>query len=114
VRGIGEDGAFSYLVMDLAPGPSLEQLLAAGKRPDARGAEALVRAIAAALARLHATGAVHGNLKPANVFVAGDEVVLGDPLDLFRATRHGATVEGGLVALHAFLPPEALAFEALT
>ncbi len=58
-----------YLIMELCPGGSLTQWL----RPECRPSEERVRQvgvrIADALAAVHASGVVHGDIKPANVLL---------------------------------------------
>jgi hypothetical protein len=63
------DNGQPYFVMDAAPGPPLAEV-------DGLDVPQLAESVAA----LHAHGVVHGDLTPANVFVAGDgRLVLADP-----------------------------------
>jgi serine/threonine-protein kinase len=69
----GADGPYSYLVMELLAGESLEVRLArTGPMPLAKVVP-LVYQIARALSVAHADGVVHRDLKPSNVFVTADE-----------------------------------------
>ncbi|WP_324653244.1 serine/threonine-protein kinase [Georgenia sp. H159] len=77
VHGTGRDGATSYLVMDLLPGPDLGRVLGGGPLP-AGEAVRVTAAVADALAATHRAGVIHGDVKPANVVVVGDHVVLID------------------------------------
>ncbi|VXB82793.1 serine/threonine-protein kinase [Massilia sp. 9I] len=68
VHAVEEDGATQAIVMELVPGQTLKQVLAAG--PVARAdALAWTRQIAEAMQEAHAAGLVHGDLKPSNLML---------------------------------------------
>ncbi len=58
-----------YIAMERLRGSDLRQRLAAGWRPTQAQAALLLRRVADALAYAHACGVVHGDLKPANIFL---------------------------------------------
>ncbi len=69
----------NYLVMELVPGPTLAEVIAAAGTPDAEGLHladvvALARQIAEALEAAHEKGIVHRDLKPANVKITPEGV----------------------------------------
>ncbi|WP_288381438.1 serine/threonine-protein kinase [uncultured Massilia sp.] len=68
VHAIEDDGDTQSIVMELVPGRTLKQVIAAG--PVAR-ADALdwTRQIAEAMRDAHASGLVHGDLKPSNLML---------------------------------------------
>ncbi len=71
--GSGMDGARPYVVFELLRGTSLA---ASGLSGLSRLRVArLLRGPAAALARLHAAGLVHGDVKPGNLFIEGNGTV---------------------------------------
>src|SRR5690606_14345934 len=74
-RGELADGR-PYLVLERLASPSLEEERGAPVAP-ARAA-ALIAAAARAVDRMHAAGVVHRDLKPAHVFVRGEEATLID------------------------------------
>ncbi len=68
VHAVEEDGATQAIVMELVPGQTLKQVLAAG--PVARAdALAWTRQIAEAMQEAHTAGLVHGDLKPSNLML---------------------------------------------
>ncbi len=66
-----------YLVMTLAPGAPLDEVLAGGRLPVGR-ALSIVATLADALAACHLADVPHGDLKPANVMVTDTGVTLVD------------------------------------
>ncbi|MFG1429770.1 serine/threonine-protein kinase [Xanthobacter sp. V2C-8] len=69
-----QDGESHFLVMELLRGRTLAAVLKerAGAGLDWPQASGFVRAVGAALARAHASGLVHGDLKPGNIFICRD------------------------------------------
>jgi tRNA A-37 threonylcarbamoyl transferase component Bud32 len=90
------------LVLPYVPGGSLAAALTAGARYAAPQAAALGAALAGALAAAHAAGLVHGDVKPANVLLAGPGVPL---LADFRGTGAPEDDVRALAALCATLDP---------
>jgi serine/threonine protein kinase len=102
--GTNEDGS-AYLVMEFVPGKTLESVLAA------QGALPLSRVgvwagdLANALNRAHRAAVVHGDVKPANIFVTDEgHIKLGD----FGIARYATQLSGTgkLVGTPAYLSPE--------
>lgn len=110
VHGAGDDGATSFLVMDLLPGPDLGQVLREGPLP-ADEALRVTAAIADALAATHRAGVVHGDVKPANVVVVEDDVVLIDFGVASTAHDDDGQVTFGTAP---FMAPEQVASKPLT
>lgn len=76
VRHCGEDDGHLFLVMDLAPGRTLQEVLATDAPLAPRRAARIAVEVLEALDEAHAAGIVHRDLKPANVMVeVGDEAV---------------------------------------
>ncbi len=67
-------------VRDYIDGPTLREVLANGKRFEARQVLEILRQILEGLTPLHREGAWHGGVRPTNVFLTADgRAILGDP-----------------------------------
>ncbi|WP_296945823.1 serine/threonine-protein kinase [uncultured Massilia sp.] len=71
VHAVEDVGSSQFIVMELVPGRTLKQVLADGK-PDVDAALDWVRQVALAMRDAHASGLVHGDLKPSNVMIEPD------------------------------------------
>jgi hypothetical protein len=106
VYDYGDAGALPYLVMEVAEGRTLAQLLTAGALPW-QTAVLIGTQVAAALAAAHDRNVVHRDVKPANVVVSGARVKL---LDFGISALSGADDRqtGHLLGTPAYLAPERL------
>jgi len=93
VHGLEDFEGVRFLVMELVPGETLADRLAAGPLPLAE-ALAVGRQIAAALEAAHEAGVVHRDLKPANVMLRPDGSV--KVLDFGLAKGLGPTASGAM------------------
>ncbi len=109
VDSIQEAGLQTVLLRPFVEGRPLDEACAG---LPLSGKVALLRAVARAVARLHAAGRVHGNLKPGNVLVTpAGEVLLSDPglaEALFPATLRGELDQPPY--LHPYCSPEQAAW----
>jgi serine/threonine-protein kinase len=79
VRAFAEANLY-FTVRDYIDGPTLREVLAAGRRFEPLQAFKILRQVLDALAPLDHGGLVHGGIKPSNIFLTrNDHVVLGDP-----------------------------------
>jgi serine/threonine protein kinase len=72
--GVTDDGR-PYVVMDWLDGKSLRRRLVRGRRLDVDWACFVIKSVLAALARAHALGVVHRDIKPDNIYVCDDGLV---------------------------------------
>ncbi|HYH65527.1 MAG TPA: serine/threonine-protein kinase [Urbifossiella sp.] len=110
VHLVSEDGAVPFLAMPLLKGSSLTQALRADPTVGVAEAVRIAREIAAGLAAAHATGLVHRDVKPCNVWLEGDarRVKLLD-FGLARAVADPGdqlTRPGAVVGTPAYMSPE--------
>jgi serine/threonine protein kinase len=101
----GRDGdGTEFVVSELAPGVSLEQIAARAPHPAVEAAR-IVAAIAGAVETLHQARVVHRDLKPSNVFIDGERVTL---LDLGAARSMDSMDRARLTAIGspAYMAPE--------
>jgi serine/threonine-protein kinase len=99
-----------YIAMERLRGSDLRQRLAEGWRPSQAQAALLMRRVADALAYAHGCGVVHGDIKPANIFLnRRDQPKV---LDFgFARVAHGAqnpTLDNALAGAPRYLAPEQL------
>src|SRR5260370_15995462 len=66
------DGECPYLVTELIPGKTLDEVLGSGVRYDALGVIDFLRPIASALDYAHSSATAHRGVQPANILLAND------------------------------------------
>ena len=102
---VGEHDGRQYFTMKLIPGGSLADHPGPA---DARGAAALVAAVARAVHYAHQRGILHRDLKPANVLLDADGTPYVTDFGLAKRTDSGAdlTHSGAVVGTPSYMPPE--------
>ena len=107
VGGGGGEAGLPYIVMEYVDGPSLREVLGRRRRLSAAEALAVVEPVCRALARAHAAGVVHRDVKPENVLVGPDGTPKVADFGIARAaaeTNH--TTTGTIVGSVHYLAPE--------
>jgi serine/threonine-protein kinase len=66
------DGDCPYLVTEMIPGRTLDEVLGSGVRYEPAGVVSLLRPIASALDYAHSRATIHRDVKPANILLADD------------------------------------------
>ena len=74
ILDVGEDDGVAWIAMELVEGKTLRELLAAGQLATRKSLEIAVQ-VADALAKAHAAGILHRDLKPDNVMISKDGYV---------------------------------------
>lgn len=114
--GMGDADGRHYLLRDLAVGVPLAAVLTQQTGLDPDRALAIAEGVAEALDAAHATGLVHGGLKPGNVFVsADDQAAVADFAVTRLADRAVRLATGGaVVGDPSYLAPEQIEGQAAT
>ena len=105
IFAFGEHAGAPYFTMEYVPGPSLEDHLARSGYAPMTPTEMLgvLRPVVAGLGAIHARGAVHGDLKPANILIGeGFRVLVADFGLSFEAER----APSELLGTPAYTAPE--------
>jgi serine/threonine protein kinase/tetratricopeptide (TPR) repeat protein len=96
-----------YYVMEYVPGGTLAERLERGPLP-AHEVVTLGRALLAALGHVHSRKLIHRDVKPSNIFLDGDRVLLSDFGVAFDqdSTESALTQPGEIVGTLAYMSPE--------
>ncbi len=106
VHRAGMADGLPYYVMEYVEGETLAERLGR-KRMTEREAVTTGRALLDALAAAHSAGVVHRDVKPANIFLTGPRVLLGDfGVARVDTTDPDATSTSGHIGTPAYMAPE--------
>ncbi len=116
VHSAGDADGIFYYVMDYVEGDTLADRLTGSGPLSVPDAVKMGCDVLAALEAAHARGVIHRDVKPANIFLVGQRVLLADfgiakPMDEGDA---GLTAPGHAVGTPAYMPPEQFGGDAVT
>jgi serine/threonine protein kinase len=104
----GEVNEFLWFTMTYVQGENLFDVLARGQPLPIDRALAITRAVGSALALAHARGVVHRDIKPDNILLEGDQVMVAD-FGVARAVsevHEKLTATGMIVGTPTYMSPE--------
>lgn len=105
---IQEDGERTAVLEEYIPGDTLAFLLEKGCMPEAAAADMLCQ-LCDALTALHQAGIVHRNVKPENIILRGNELVLID-FDVSRVTNAENDTDTRIMGTTGYAAPEQYGF----
>ncbi|WP_084956326.1 serine/threonine-protein kinase [Thermoactinospora rubra] len=108
VHDLIEEGGRLWIVMEYLEGLSLHELLSQVGTLPAQSVAAIGRHLLAALRHAHDSSVLHRDVKPANVMLTGDRVVLTDFGIATADTGARGGTSRGLRGTPAFMAPERL------
>jgi diguanylate cyclase (GGDEF)-like protein len=75
IHDLGESGDVAYIAMELMEGRELQQMIHGKRRLLVTDALGIAIQVAAGLSYAHQRGVVHGDIKPSNIMLLGDNLV---------------------------------------
>lgn len=106
VYDYGEDGDFTYIVMELVQGKSLHEHLKQGATYDLREVAEIIRQLLDPLGYCHDEGIIHRDIKPSNILINIDgRIKLGD-FGIARIESSELTRLGDVLGTSYYMAPE--------
>lgn len=106
VHNFGRYGESFFMAMDLLEGETLEEVINKRGPMEAHEALAVIIPVLSGLAAVHQTGAVHRDVKPGNIKVLGDRVVVFDFGIAHVGDMTKLTVSGEFLGTPGYASPE--------
>ncbi|MGO9012446.1 MAG: protein kinase domain-containing protein [Bryobacteraceae bacterium] len=108
---VGSDNGLDFIAMELVEGKSLGKIIPADGMPLGKALDYAVQ-IAGGLAKAHAAGVIHRDLKPGNIMLSRDGLVKLLDFGLARRVELGPehdstlTIEGQILGTPSYMSPE--------
>lgn len=107
IYDLGESGDVAYIAMELMEGRELQEMIYSKRRLLVTDALNIAIQVAAGLSYAHQRGVVHGDIKPSNIMVLGDNLV---KISDFGIARMASSMEGkqedAIFGTPPFMSPE--------
>jgi serine/threonine protein kinase len=111
IHEVGSDGGVDFIAMEFIEGKTLGDIIPARGLPLGKALNYAVQ-IASGLAKAHAAGVVHRDLKPGNIMLTGDGLVklldfgLAQRVELAEGHETTLTMQGEIAGTPAYMSPE--------
>ena len=111
IYAVGRQGEYQFIAMEYVGGGSLSSLVRQEGRVPPERALGLMKQTTAALAKAHAAGILHRDIKPQNILLTGDGLVKLADFGLAKRAEGdvAATIEGTVVGTMLYMAPEVAA-----
>ncbi|HUW00665.1 MAG TPA: protein kinase [Gallionella sp.] len=107
IYDLGESGDIAYIAMELMEGRELQEMLYGKGRLLVTDALNIAIQVAAGLSYAHQRGVVHGDIKPSNIMVLGDNLVKIADFGIAKMASSGEKKpEDGIYGTPPFMSPE--------
>ena len=110
IHDLGESGDVAYIAMELMEGRELQQMIYGKRRLLVTDALSIAIQVAAGLSYAHQRGVVHGDIKPSNIMILGDNLVKIADFGIARMVSFVSSMEDkqedAIFGTPSFMSPE--------
>ncbi len=101
-----EENGTAYIVMEYIEGVLLKEYIADHGRMDKDTALAIITPVIEAVKKIHASGILHRDLSPDNIFIAGDETIKVFDFGAAKFSDEDDSAPAAAVIKEGYAPPE--------
>lgn len=101
-----EENGTAYIVMEYIEGVLLKEYIADRGRMEKDTALAIITPVIEAVKKIHASGILHRDLSPDNIFIAGDETIKVFDFGAAKFSDEDDSVPAAAVIKEGYAPPE--------
>ncbi len=106
IYDLGESGDMAYIAMELMEGRDLQEIIQSKRRLLVTDALNIAIQVAAGLYYAHQRGVVHGDIKPSNIMILGDNHVKIADFGIAKMVSKEATQANAVYGTPPFMSPE--------